>query len=99
MIRRDEELNADRFFVAKAGLDRGRLGTGYQDIAVLFRRDELRGFLGSLHNESTPVVRNMGSVGFRILPEDRRIWVQRDRRLYSVLSSVSVVDPFGRLLQ
>ena len=33
----------------------------------------------------------MGSVGFRILPEDRRIWVQRDRRLYSVLSSVSVV--------
>ena len=46
MIRRDKELDADRFFLAKAGLDRGRLGTGYQDIAVLFRREELRGVMG-----------------------------------------------------
>jgi len=46
MISGDEELKANRFFFAEGGLDRGRLGNGYQDAAVLFWRDELRGVMG-----------------------------------------------------
>jgi len=95
----DEELQTDRLFPAEGGLDRGRLGPGYQGPAVLFCREELRGVMGQLHNESIPMVRNMGSVGFRILPGDCRIWVQRQRRLHSVLSSVSVVGLSGRVRQ
>ena len=42
MIGSDEELQTDRLFPAKGGLDRRRLGNGYQATPVLFRRDELR---------------------------------------------------------
>jgi hypothetical protein len=35
MMRGDEMLQADHFFVAKAGLDRGRLGSGHQGATVL----------------------------------------------------------------
>jgi len=46
MISGDEGLNANRFFFAERGLDRGRLGIGYQGAAVLFWREELRGVMG-----------------------------------------------------
>jgi hypothetical protein len=46
MISGDEGLDANRFFSAERGLDRGRLGTGYQGAAVLFWREELRGVMG-----------------------------------------------------
>ncbi len=41
----DEELQTDRFF-PKRGLDRRRLGNGYEATPVLFRRDELRSVMG-----------------------------------------------------
>lgn len=46
MITGDEELRASRFFFAEGGLDRGRLGNGYQGAVGLFWRDELRGVMG-----------------------------------------------------
>jgi hypothetical protein len=46
MLRTDEELQTDRLFPVKRGLDRGRLGNGYQATPVLFRRDELRSVMG-----------------------------------------------------
>jgi len=46
MISGDEGFDANRFFFAEEGLDRGRLGTGYQGAAVLFWREELRGVMG-----------------------------------------------------
>ena len=46
MLRTDEQLQTDRLFPVKRGLDRGRLGNGYQATPVLFRRDELRSVMG-----------------------------------------------------
>ena len=46
MLRTDEQLQTDRLFPLKRGLDRGRLGNGYQATPVLFRRDELRSVMG-----------------------------------------------------
>jgi hypothetical protein len=46
MIGGDEALDANRFSSAEGGLDRGRLGTGYQGAAVLFWREEIRGVMG-----------------------------------------------------
>lgn len=46
MISGDEALGAIRFFFTERGLDRGRLGNGYQGAAVLSRREELRGVMG-----------------------------------------------------
>lgn len=46
MIGSDEELQTDRLFPAKRGLDRRRLGNGYQATPALFRRDELRSVMG-----------------------------------------------------
>lgn len=43
MINHDEKLQADRFFHAARGLDRGWLGNGHQNTLVLGRCDELRG--------------------------------------------------------
>ena len=45
MLGTDEELQTDRLFPVKRGLDRGRLGNGYQGAAVLSRREELRGVM------------------------------------------------------
>src|SRR5215469_15866960 len=45
MMGGDEEFDADPV-VAKAGLDRCRLGIGYQITVVLFRGEELRAFMG-----------------------------------------------------
>ena len=73
MISRNEELDADRGVVAKAGLDRGRLGDRYLDPLVLVRCVKPCRVMGQIHNESTRVVRNLGSVGFWILSRDRRI--------------------------
>ena len=46
MIGGDEALDVNRFSSAEGGLDRGRLGTGYQGAAVLFWREEIRGVMG-----------------------------------------------------
>jgi hypothetical protein len=46
MPETDEERQTDRLFSVKRGLDRGRLGNGYQATPVLFRRDELRSVMG-----------------------------------------------------
>lgn len=46
MLGTDDELQTDRLFPVKRGLDRRRLGNGYQANPVLFRRDELRSAMG-----------------------------------------------------
>src|SRR5438046_6207676 len=45
------------------------------------------------------MVRNMGSVGFRVLSGNRGVRIQRGRRLSYVLSAVSMVDSLGCLYQ
>lgn len=46
MISGDEGLDANRFFSAKAGLDRDRLGDGHQGSAFLCRSEKLSDSLG-----------------------------------------------------
>src|SRR5262249_34239231 len=89
-----------RFFSAKAGLDRSRVGNCHQATFVSRWCEELSHSLGPIRAAPRQLASDMGSVGFWILSRNRGIWLRRIwhwGRFSRVLPIVSMVDALSCL--